>query len=80
MNYITIGIGALVCSYGILSGIFWFIKPEWFAKKEAMKDKWGNTAGSILHFTSYIIVPLILGGILIFGGITGISLKEVFAS
>ena len=39
---------------------FWKLKP--------MQDRWGKVPGTILHFTSYVIVPIVLGALLLLGG------------
>ena len=35
----------------------------WFGKLEPMREKWGQKAGTALHFTAYVLVPLV-GGVI----------------
>ncbi len=38
---------------------FWKLKP--------MQDRWGKVPGTILHFASYVIIPIVLGALLLLG-------------
>jgi len=38
---------------------FWKLKP--------MQDRWGKIPGTILHFLSYVIVPIVFGILLLLG-------------
>ncbi len=39
---------------------FWKLKP--------MQDRWGKIPGTILHFTGYVVVPIVFGAVLLLGG------------
>ena len=38
---------------------FWKLKP--------MQERWGKVPGTILHFTGYVIVPIVFGAMLLLG-------------
>ena len=38
---------------------FWKLKP--------MQDRWGKIPGTLLHFTSYVIGPIVFGTLLLLG-------------
>lgn len=76
MNYITMAIGALAFGYGIFSGIMRKKKPSWFRKLEPMKRRYGEKAGSILHFFGYVVMPILIGLIFLFAGYNG---KDIFS-
>ncbi len=42
-------------------------------KLEPMKERWGRKVGNAIHFFSYIIVPIAVGGVFIIAGVNGIS-------
>ena len=73
MDPITTGIGALALAYGIFSGIMRFVKPGMFKKLEPMKQRFGATAGSLIHFVFYVIVPVVAGVVFIAAGLSGES-------
>ena len=41
---------------------------------EAMKQKFGNSTGTLIHTVAYTFLPLVCGVIITFAGINGISL------
>lgn len=77
MDYLTLTLGILAAGYGIFSCIMRFAKPSMFKKLEPMKEKWGEKAGNTIHFFSYVIVPVVIGILLIFAGINGISFFDL---
>ncbi|MBR5867314.1 MAG: hypothetical protein IKZ04_05330 [Spirochaetaceae bacterium] len=77
MNYFTLALGIFALGYGIFSCVCRFVKPEWFKKLEPMKEQWGKVAGNIIHFISYVIVPLALGSVFIFMAMNGISILDI---
>ena len=70
-------LGILASVYGIFSCIMRFVKPSIFKKLEPMKERWGEKVGNAIHFFSYIIVPIAVGGLFIIAGINGISVFNV---
>ena len=67
MNYFKLFFGIFLVVCGIGSLYAYVTKNEkMFWKKKPMIDFWGEKWGTRLHFTSYVIVPLILGPILIY--------------
>ena len=77
MDPFTTGIGTIVTAYGIFSGIMHFVKPSAFRKLEPMKEKFGTVVGNMIHFGSYVILPLILGITMIISGLNGLSFFEM---
>lgn len=62
--HLLLGIAAL--SFGCFTIYATFAKNEKvFAKKEAMKEAYGEKWGTVLHFFSYSVVPLAVGIIFI---------------
>ena len=39
--------------------------PISFWKLKSMQDRWGKIPGTILHFTSYVIIPIVFGALLL---------------
>ena len=56
---IIIGVFAIVL--GILSALQRIFKPESSRKLVAMRKTYGEKAGSIVHFVSYTVVPVLFG-------------------
>lgn len=74
MNWVTIAIGVLALGYGIYSTCVRFTSPHKFAKLQAMKQTFGDTAGTIIHTVAYSVVPVVAGIIFIIHGSRGLSL------
>ena len=81
MNLLTIAIGLLPCAYA-----FYVLtlrlqrKDEKFKKLGPMKRKFGDKAGSIIHYVGYFLIPLIIGIVIIVSGIAGLDIVEVLFS
>jgi len=75
MNPITAIVGVLLCSYGV-----WVLtlrlqgKDEKFRKLGPMKEFWGASLGSAIHYFGYVVLPLALGISLVVMGLKGIDL------
>lgn len=76
MNFITMAVGALALGYGIFSGIMRKINPSSFKKLEPMKRRYGEKAGSVIHFIGYVAVPILFGIVAIISGYHG---KNIFS-
>ncbi len=76
MNLVTIGIGLLIFLYGLYTMILRIKSPDKLGKLKAMKDKFGDNTGNILHIIAYTVLPIIFGTILIFAGLNGLSILE----
>lgn len=74
MDYITVTVGIAAIAYGLYTLYLRIKSPTSFAKLIAMKAKMGNTAGSLLHFFAYTIVPIVAGCSFIYRGVQGSSL------
>lgn len=69
MDPVTIGIGILAVVFGIFSGVMRFVKPSMFKKLGPMKEKFGQSVGTAIHFVAYVIVPLGFGISMIVSGL-----------
>jgi hypothetical protein len=74
MNPITVGIGAASFAFGVYTLIVRAKRPEKFAKLEAMRKAWGQTAGTVIHVVAYSVVPLLFGVYAILAGLRGQSI------
>jgi hypothetical protein len=74
MNIITLALGIICFGYGVFSIILRIKSPEKFGKLEAMKNKFGDKGGMVIHIISYSILPMLVGIVFIVLGILGISL------
>ena len=74
MDPITTGIGVVCICFGLYTAIVRVISPQKFVKLEAMKQKFGNSTGTLIHTVAYTFLPLVCGVIITFAGINGISL------
>lgn len=79
MNFVTIGVGVAVILYGLYTLIMRMKAPEKFGKLKAMKDKFGNTSGQIIHTIAYTIVPVVLGILVMVAGVKGLSIMQFIA-
>lgn len=80
MDFLTIILGLLVIAYGAYGFYARARKTEQLGKLEAMKARWGNRGGLILHTVSYSIMPILIGSALVFAGLNGISILELLTA
>ena len=80
MELSTIILGVTVALFGLYTFVVRIKAPDKFIKLSAMKDKFGNAAGTTIHTIAYSIVPLVFGGILVNAGVNGISIMQFMAS
>lgn len=79
MNPVTVIVGLVFCGYGFmvlrlrLQG-----RDDKFRKLGSMRKKYGEKAGSLIHYISCSIVPLLLGVWFIIAGIKGNEVFKVF--
>ncbi len=78
MNLVTTGIGLVLVLFGIYMQIMRTRAPERLGKLKAMKAKFGEDTGMILHITAYTILPFVLGFLISFAGLNGLSLSAIF--
>jgi hypothetical protein len=74
MNIFTLVLGVFCVGYGIYTAFMRVKTPEKFGKLEAMKKKFGDKAGKIIHIVSYTIIPILVGIVFIITGFFGGSL------
>jgi hypothetical protein len=74
MNIITLVLGIFCFGYGIFSIILRIKSPEKFGKLEAMKKKFGDKNGMLIHIILYSILPILAGIAFIVCGMLGISI------
>ena len=77
MDPLTIGLGIAAAAYGIYTAYIRKVNPRKLGKLEAMKKTWGPKAGLIIHFTTYTIMPIVVGVALIISGTRGLSIIDV---
>ena len=64
-------IGVLAILFGLFTGVARFVAPNSriFSKLEAMKGRFGATAGTAIHVVAYTLMPLAFGAIKILQGL-----------
>ena len=74
INWITVAIGAVSAAYGAYT--FWARKntPEKFAKLAKMRKFYGEKIGTAVHTLGYTVLPLVIGCVLVYLGLRGVSL------
>jgi hypothetical protein len=78
MNTITITIGFVIVAYAVTVFILRLKgKENFFKKLSHMKEKFGDKTGSIIHYVSYVLIPLIFGLIIIYSGCKGVSIMAI---
>ena len=81
MNLITVAIGLLPCAYAVFVLILRLQgKDEKFRKLGPMKERFGEKAGSIIHYIGYVAVPFICGIIVIYAGFAGLNILDIIAA
>ncbi len=74
MNMVTIAIGGAALVFGVYSIYLRLTNPNKLGKLAPMKEKFGEKPGNLIHLVAYSIVPLIFGIIIIYTGISGVSI------
>jgi hypothetical protein len=74
MNVITLSLGIILFGFGIFSIILRIKSPEKFGKLEAMKNKFGDEGGMLIHIIFYSVLPILAGIVFIVCGILGVSI------
>ncbi len=74
MNYTTLAIGVFALLFGVCILIVRIKTPEKFSKLNAMKEKFGDKQGLIIHSVAYTIIPIVIGTVFIYAGVLGVSL------
>jgi hypothetical protein len=77
MNQLTVSVGGLVILFGIVTVVMRFKNPDSFKKLGAMKAKFGNSVGTLIHVVAYTIVPMIVGIVIVQAGLRGISILQL---
>jgi hypothetical protein len=73
MNWITISMGVFVLAVGLYFTYLRFANPKKLGKLEPMKQKFGATAGTVIHIIAYSVLPIATGVVFIVAGIRGAS-------
>jgi hypothetical protein len=74
MDLITISMGLVICLYGVYTLVMRTKSPEKFNGLAAMKAKYGDSSGTAAHILAFTVLPIVLGIILSFAGLFGLSL------
>jgi hypothetical protein len=64
-------LGLLALGYGVFTVYLRYSRPESLGKLEAMKERWGDETGSLVHWVAYSAVPILVGLALIVAGLRG---------
>lgn len=78
MDLVTVSLGIVMIFYGIYTLRTRTKAPEKFGKLKAMKERFGDDTGLALHITAYSIVPIVVGVLISFAGLNGLSLMQMF--
>lgn len=79
MVLINIVIGTIILFYALVVFILRISgKERQFKKLKPMKEKFGENTGSVIHYFGYVAVPMIIGLAIIYLGIIGISIFDIF--
>ena len=73
MDPVNLTLGVFALGFGLLTLVLRFTNPGMFGKLAAMKQQWGDTAGTAIHVIAYSLVPILVGAALIAAGATGVS-------
>jgi uncharacterized membrane protein len=74
MNKTTVGIGIASVFLGVYSFYLRATYNDKFSKLKRLQDRFGTSKGSIIHFISYCIFPIVFGIGMIYAGMRGLSL------
>jgi hypothetical protein len=78
MDPITIGIGTALIIYGVYTARLRARAPERMGRLQAMKTRFGADTGLALHITAFSVLPFVVGFLLAFAGLNGLSLLTLF--
>lgn len=74
MNLTTVFIGAAAILFGLYTAFLRAKQPQKLGKLQAMKERFGATAGDLIHLVTYTIVPVAAGAVFVFYGLRGVAL------
>jgi len=60
-------LGGLALLFGLFTLVARFVAPNSriFSKLQPMKEQWGATTGTLLHWTGYTLLPLAFGVVML---------------
>ena len=66
-------IGVVALAFGALGAFAYAMRAlgrgsRLLSKLEPMQARWGKVPGTVVHFTAYVLLPLLLGVILFLAG------------
>lgn len=71
MDIVTVLIGVAALAFGLFTIYARLKNPSMLGKLVAMKQKFGNSTGNLVHLLAYTVVPLVAGAIFLFSGLAG---------
>lgn len=71
MDAPSLFIGTISLAYGVFTLYARIKKPALLGKLQVMKDRFGDTAGGLIHLMAYTIMPIVIGGLLLKSGLAG---------
>lgn len=73
MDPVTIGMGVFGLGFGAYTSVLRLTNPAKLGKLEAMRERFGPTAGAVIHVAAYSIAPLVVGAVMLVAGLRGVS-------
>jgi hypothetical protein len=74
MDPLSVGIGLAAIAFGCITFYMRTKNPAKFAKLEAMKARFGETVGLLVHTVAYSLVPIGFGVVAVLLGMNGRSI------
>ncbi len=76
MQYTTLALAAFIMLFGLYTAVTSYKSPNQLIRLKYMKEKFGKTAGIIVHTLVYAIVPIIFGYFMLKAGLNGITISQ----
>ncbi|NMQ18249.1 hypothetical protein E4P82_02980 [Candidatus Competibacter phosphatis] len=73
MNWTSIAIGAAAIGFGLFAAYARHFAPHLVSKLGHMQQQYGNTAGYVVHFVAYSLIPIVIGATALYMGFHGRS-------
>lgn len=70
-------LGLFFWCYGLLTLSLRFLRPDstLFSKLAVMREVWGYRAGTVLHWVSYTVLPIVIGSMLVASAFQTIAIR-----
>jgi hypothetical protein len=74
MDIATVVVGCAAIVYGLVTLVLRFRGSSLVAKVGPMQERFGRTAGMVIHVVAYSVLPLVFGVIALVLGLSGRSI------